>query len=429
VRNNVARVCLSALFIVCLSSVSEAKNQIGLGKKCNQIGKIANLKSGKLICTKSNKGSRWVILNSRLQEVLPVQPTPKPIDLSLDTRITSTQGLSDLEICKTGDLTPMSAGNNGFPRPQSVVQKPKVKILVLPIIFNEIPFTDNDLSKLNRALSETASTYSRVSMGRFTIEFEVAGRSNWVKMEKSASQYRITPSGPQQNNSIIAADAIALASSGIDFNVYDGVLIESGYSKLTRVGQAMIGETFSSRNGSSAKRVTMQLGEIAGSAPTITHELGHSLFALEDLFLFSYTGGPSATEPFPAGNWDFMSLGSDKFFGWNKLLMGWLKDEEIRCIQSQKEATHYLVEVDSEIGTKLVLINLAYGKTIALEVRTIRGYSGLHLIAYKIDSSINHGYGPISAKLISNLGINTFNEITIDLIAKSDNGILFTVTK
>jgi M6 family metalloprotease-like protein len=429
VRNNVARVCLSAMFIVSLSSVSEAKDQIGLGKKCNKIGKIATLKSGKVICAKSNKESKWATLNSKIQEVMPAQPTPKPVDLSLDSRITSTQSLSNLEICKTGDLTSMSAGNNGFPRPQSIVQKPKVKIFVLPIIFDEIPFTDNDLSKLNKALFETVKTYSRVSMGRFAIEFEVAGRSNWVKMEKSASQYRITPSGPQQNNSIVAADAIALASADIDFNLYDGVLIESGYSKLTRVGQAMIGETFSSRNGSLAKRVSIQLGESAGSAPTITHELGHTLFALEDLFLFLNAGRPSAIEPFPAGNWDFMSLDSEKVFGWNKLLMGWLKDEEIRCIQSQKESTHYLVEVDSQIGTKLVLINLAYGKTIALEVRSIRGYSGLHLITYKIDSSINHGDGPISAKLISNMGINAFDEIMIDLIAKSNNGVLFTVTK
>jgi M6 family metalloprotease-like protein len=418
------------MFIVSLSSVSEAKDQISLGKKCNKIGKIATLKSGKVICAKSNKGSRWATLNSKIQEIMPTQPTPKPVDLSLDSRITSTQSLSNLEICKTGDLTSMSAGNNGFPRPQSIVQKPKVKIFVLPIIFDEIPFTDNDLSKLNIALTETAKTYSRWSMDRFAIEFEVAGRSNWVKMEKSASQYRITPSGPQQNNSIVAADAIALASANIDFNLYDGVLIESGYSKLTRVGQAMIGETFSSRNGSLAKRVSIQLGEAAGSAPTIAHELGHTLFALEDLFLFLNAGRPSAIEPFPAGNWDFMSsLEAEKVFGWNKLLMGWLKDEEIRCVQSQKETTHYLGEVDNQVGTKLVLINLAYGKTIALEVRNIRGYSGVHLIAYKIDSSINHGDGPISAKLISYMGINTFNEITIDLIAKSDNGILFTVTK
>jgi M6 family metalloprotease-like protein len=418
------------VLIVCPYSFAFAKEQVGLGKKCYKIGKIQSVKKVKFICAKSGVSLRWTVLDSKPKKSEVVSPEkPKEVDLSLDPRITAASDLSDIEICKTGDLTPFSAGNNGFPRPQSIVQNQKAKILVLPVVFKEIPFTDNDLSKLNQALSTVTTLYSKVSMGRFSIEFEVAKKDYWVTLEKSATQYGIVPNGPQQNNSIIASDTISLANPGINFDRYDGVIIESGFSKLTRVGQAMIGETFTSRNGTVAKRVSLQLGESAGSAQIISHELGHTLFALEDLFVFLNPGRPSVQEPFPAQGWDIMSVGLDKVFGWNKFLMGWLNRDEIRCIQSQKETTHFLYEVDNSRGPKLVLINLSYGKTIAVEVRNIANYSGLHLIAYKIDSAISHGDGPITAGLVNNIGLNTFKEISIQTHAKSDKGILFTVNR
>ena len=90
------------------------------------------------------------------------------------------------------------------------------------------------------------------------------------------------------------------------------------------------------------------------------------------------------------------------FFGWNRLLMGWLSDSEIRCIKNQSSTTHFLSNIDNVSDPKLVLINVSSGITIAMESRVIDSkHQGL--LVYKIDSNIDHGDGPISAekKLLS----------------------------
>jgi M6 family metalloprotease-like protein len=426
----IAQVVLAGLFLFNFEAVSQASNHIEIGKKCSKIGKIASFINEKVVCAKTNKGLRWSKLSAKTKAYKP--PAPIFVNLSLDSRITPKSDLSVLETCKTGDLSFNPNANNGFPRPQSIVQKPNIRILALPIIFNEIPFTDNDMVQLNKALIDAAYTYSMISMGRTSIKFEIAKKDHWVKLEKSAAQYGIVPSGPQQNNSIIAKDAIALANSEIDFNLYDGVLIESAYSNLTSVGQGMTGEVFTAKNGTSAKRVSLQLGRVARNASIILHEMGHTLFALEDVFIFLNSSRPSVPDPNPAGPWDIMSHPTNEMFGWNKLLMGWLQDDEVRCTQSQKTSNHFLVNISNPNGPKLVLINLSFGKTIALESRNGPGDEGYQeLLVYKVDSSINHGDGPITARksLISTLGSKTkFDTITIELLAKSTDGVLFSIS-
>jgi M6 family metalloprotease-like protein len=430
----VTQMIIIGVSIINLSPASDASSHVSVGKKCSQIGKISSLTNGKVICTKTTKGSKWVRLSSKSKtNTSKAEVAPVPIDLSLDSRITPKSELSNVDLCKTGDLSFHPNVNNGFPRPASVVQKPNIRILALPIIFNEIPFTNNDMVQLNKALVDASYVYSIIAMGRLNVKFEIASKEHWVKMEKSAAQYGIAPSGPQQNNSIIARDAVSLASADINFDLYDGVLIESGYSNLTSVGQGMTGEVFKAKNGTTAQRVSLQLGQASRNPSIILHEMGHTLFALEDVFVFLNPSRPSVPDPYPAGPWDIMSYPpTNEMLGWNKLLMGWYKDEEIRCTKSPINSNHFLVNISNPSGPKLVLVNLSFGKTIAIESRNGFGYEGYQeLLVYKIDSSINHGDGPITARksLISNIGVKTvFDSITIELLATSKDGVLFNIS-
>jgi M6 family metalloprotease-like protein len=222
-----------------------------------------------------------------------------------------------------------------------------------------------------------------------------------------------------------------LADKEIDFSKYDSVVIESGYTPLTSVGQGFGGQVFSTKTGNIVG-ATLEIGRAAGQAHIIAHELGHSLYGLEDLYVFLNSQRPSVPEPKPAGRWDVMSdsSGLDDFFGWNKLLMGWMKDDEVRCVQNQNSSTHYLVDNRSSVGTKLLLINLAPGVTIAMESRLF--YSkNQGLLVYKIDTNTNHGDGPITAEknTMDKGQKKTFDGWTIEVKDSSPTGLLVNVTK
>jgi len=365
------------------------------GAKCNKTG-VTSISAGKTYtCIKSGKKMVW-------SKGLPLSKLPviQAIDLSKFTNITPSTELSAPDICKTVDITPSITFSNGFPRPSySVNGKTEIKLLVLPIIFDEIPFTNTDLTNLENALKSTSEFYSKMSYGRLKLIFEIPERELWVKLLKSAKSYGIIPNLPQQNNEIIAIDAIALADKQINLSAYQSVIIESGYSSLTSIGQGMGGKTFVGKTGS-VVGATLEIGEAVGRASVISHELGHNLFGLEDLYVFLNSKRPTVPEPQPAGKWDVMSEGGSLvpgFFGWNRLLMGWLPDSEIRCIKNQNSTTHFLSNIDNVTDPKLALINVASGITIAMESRVIDS-KNQGLLVYKIDSNTNHGDGPISAE-------------------------------
>ena len=218
-------------------------------------------------------------------------------------------------------------------------------------------------------------------------------------MDKSAQSYGLTNPRPQQNNTEALKEILAKADPSINFDLYDGVTIETVRFSGHGVGQAFLGQVFPTRNGS-AKGVSLETAMAAGSFQTLAHELGHTLFGLEDLYVFLNDQRPSVSGGAnPAGSWDMMSNSSREFFGWSKFLNGWIADQQIRCLSNQISTVHYLesLEIASE-KPKLILINLQEGVTISVELRLPNSSSSRGALVYKIDSRINHGDGPINAQ-------------------------------
>jgi hypothetical protein len=122
------------------------------------------------------------------------------------------------------------------------------------------------------------------------------------------------------------------------------------------------------------------------------------------------------------------SLGRE-FFGWNKLLMGWLEPYHLRCLSNQAASSHFIEAIETAGNKpKLVLINLAAGVTLAVEGRSqwTRG-----VLVYKIDTRINHGDGPIIAQktLLSSGQQLTLDGWTIKVVAVDTSGFLVDVVK
>jgi M6 family metalloprotease-like protein len=418
---------LSVLLLLFSLSTAVANAAIKQGGKCTKVGNSEVVKGKTYTCLKSGSKKTWVRNTASTKPKVPVV-----VDLSKSPSITPVADLSPIETCKTIDLTPRGAGSNGFPRPSNLANgKSEIKILALPIIFEEIPFTDTDLSKLQSALKQTSDFYAKASYNRIKLTFEIPTKNLWVKLTTSAKDYGILPNKPQQNNEIIVNDTFLLADQQIDFSKYDSVIIESGRSQLTSIGQGFGGQVFSTKTGN-INGATLEIGQAAGSANIIAHELGHSIYGLEDLYVFLNSQRPSVPEPVPGGRWDVMSDASslNEFFGWNKLLMGWIKDEEVRCVQNQISSTHYLSDFSNSLGTKLLLINVKPGVTIAMESRNNYS-SGQGLLVYKIDTNISHGDGPITAeKLLLRKGEKrSIDNWNIELIDNTSTGLLVSVSK
>ncbi len=359
-----------------------------------------------------------------------VDPSPpNQSDLSNHPSITNPAQLSPVEICKTADVSPRPDTSNGFPRPSTaMVGTVSARILLVPIVFSDLPYTDADHLRMKAATDFVTRIYKETSYGRVSLSYEFLPKQYWITMSKTAAQYRLPENIPQYNKTFLVEDAFALADAAINFGSYDGVALTTGYATRISGGQGFPGVSFQTKNGI-AKGVSLELGNSSGNALVMAHELGHSLFGLEDLYVFLNPSRPSVPDPVPAGSWDMMSSLGQEFFGWNKLLMGWLDTHHVRCVSNQVSSSHFIETIDKPGGKpKLVLINLSSGVTLAIEGR-VSGPTGV--LVYKIDTRINHGDGPIIAQksLLSAGQQLTLDGWTIKVAAVDTSGILIDVLK
>jgi hypothetical protein len=114
---------------------------------------------------------------------------------------------------------------------------------------------------------------------------------------------------------------------------------------------------------------------------------------------------------------------------WNRLLMGWISDTEIRCLTDQGQSTHYLSDFTKKGQPQLLLINLAPGVSLAAESR-IWGETQ-RLLLYVIDTNLSHGQGPLRS-LNTLLKAGESKELfdwKFNVLETSKDGLLLEVSK
>ena len=407
-----------------------AKAACDYAKKLNP--SLSTWVQNKPTTSRNYSGRVLITLKPAVSAIVPpivLPPTQLQKDLSLDESITKEKDLTDLQVCKTSDVTNRGGSSNGFPRPATAFTGTlSARILIIPISFSDLRFSDEDYNRIKAATDKVTRFYETTSYRKVSVKYEFLPKQNWVNMTKSTVDYRLPENIPQRNNQQVVEDALALVDSSVNFNLYEGVAVLTGYSSTTRAGQGFPGMVFQTKNGT-AKGVTLEVGSYSGNDTVMSHELGHSLFGLEDLYVFLNPTRPSVPDPNPAGPWDMMSNSTEEFFGWNKLLMGWLEPYHVRCITNQASSSHYIETIDTtSTKSKLILINLSEGVTLAIEGRVIP-FKGV--LAYKIDSRINHGDGPIRAEkaLLGPKGQLTLDGWTIRVKDVDTKGFLIEVVK
>ena len=448
---------LLVIFALCLSLFlpnSYSAQKITAGSSCKGLNKKVDYKNKTYTCIKKGNKLVWskgAVIRSAAPAASP-SPTPtvstpaieaKVDSLSLDPRVSKDSLLSPASICKTIDKTPdygpggLTTSRNGFPRPkEATYPSGKAKVLVIPFTYTTWPFlsklpaitnrTVTDLQAIQRVNKEVEELAKSLSAGKFEMEISILPESEWLTLDPELS----FDSTPMTDNFGPIKKMIQKNDGKIDFEKYDSyVFVSTLGAPIPPVAQATYSTEVKTSKGQANKLVLMTQGW--SSSALYFHELGHSMFGLEDLYLFSENKAewlPSDLTPILG--WDLMASSQlEVLSNWNRLLMGWLSDSEIRCLTDQSQSTHYLSDFTKKGQPQLLLINLAPGVSLAAESR-IWGETQ-RLLLYVIDTNLSHGQGPLRS-LNTLLKAGESKELfdwKFNVLETSKDGLLLEVSK
>ena len=388
------------------------------GTACKKAGQTSTSAGIKYTCIKSGKKLVW----NKGVAIKKAEPAPAPTPetkvesknlLATDSRITPTSALTPIASCKTGDMTPEYAwggkilNRNGFPRPDiSVAGKKSAKILVVPIIFKDLPFREekiqrgqifsSDLDLLNETIPYIKESFKTLSVQRFEVEIDVLPKSQWFVFDRDNPLSGVWG----VDNFTTLMEMIEKEKPDFNFDGYDtfAFITGNGIPGQSGLGSAQASHPRVKNSQSGSINVILMLGGITNTTLWV-HEFGHSLFSFEDLYLFSQASSGTTRQKLGdvsvPSKWDLMSDSSKvSLLGWNKFLIGWLYDPEVRCISEQKSSIHYLSNRETSNDTKLLTINLAPGVTLAAEAKNASG-TDKGLLLYLINTHTSHGEGPV----------------------------------
>ena len=427
------------------------------GTACKKAGQTSTSAGIKYTCIKSGKKLVW----NKGVETKKAEPAPVPTPetkveiknlLASDPRITLISALTALDTCKTEDKTPdqhyggVLKHRNGFPRPSETVYGKKVgKMLIIPMGFNDLPFRfekiqrgqvfSSDLDLLNETIPYIKESFQKLSAGRFELVIDVLPQSEW---------WAINADNPLSgvwgvDNFSTISDLIVKHKSSFKFDDYDtfAFITGNGMPGQTGLGSAQASFGLKVKNSKTGSINAILLAGGLVNTTLWVHELGHSLFSFEDLYLFSeaqsQTSGTVRKSDMDVPNkWDLMA-NSSRGLGlleWNRLLMGWLYENEVRCLSDQKSSTHYLTDVDTTTDPKLLTINLSPGVTLAAEVRPGSG-SEKGLLLYLINTYVSHGEGPILTQnsVLTKGQSKSMLGWQFTVLDSNDDGVLFEAIK
>jgi hypothetical protein len=416
------------------------------GATCTKKGATAT-SAGKLYtCILSGKKLVWnkgVAIKLPSRAATPSSETKPDIKnlLATDSRITPISELTSFQTCKTKDMTPSSLKNgetiyqNGFPRPSVAITGKKIaKILVIPMAFKDLAFNNqkmsigrsyiSDIEAMNKTIPRVIDFYRELSFGKFEISIDVLPESEWWNFNFNHPFIN----APQSPNSLVLLDLIKKEKSQYRFSGYDAYVFLAGYGQGYIAGTAAYGEIVPGAvNGSI--NTALLIGAHNDEA-TWVHELGHALFALEDLYLFNQSATTLLAGAEIPVSWDLMASNKASLLRWNRLLMGWLPDSAIRCISDQHTSFHYLAKSEIDDYPQLLTINVSTGVTLVAEAKGINSTSS-GVLLYLVNTYNQSGQGPVQVQktLLSKAKTKSWFGWDITVVESNGEGVLIEVNK
>jgi M6 family metalloprotease-like protein len=327
--------------------------------------------------------------------------------LSRDRRITKSARLAPVDSCRSSDATPTNGmdlsqtrtASLGFPRPTTTGSSTSLNIAVLPLSFSDLPYRESDHSALRDAMREFKKYFEAMSYGRAVINYQVIALADAVTMPGTARSYGAF--GEDIDLERVIRDSLTRASSTLGLASYDMVALEMARNESVKIWPVAYTNSIETPSGRVGGAV-LAGGWQGANWRAIAHEVGHVWLGLEDLY------DMSPPPQYDGTFWEYDLMNSfrgsaPELTAWNRFLLGWLDDTQVRCISSTtpRKTTHYLSAIsDRNALPKMVARSLSSGRTLVLESRRNRGYDKLDdsVLVYIVDSTRRSGDGPIEAK-------------------------------
>ena len=365
------------------------------GTTCRKAGTTRVIGKSTYICATSARGLRWiprsVAAKSSTTTTLPRAAGHFKATCGYGNTAcpaTSPQ-ISDVSQCKIADFTyEMWGAAQGFPRPsRAKVGKPVLNIMVFPIRYRGMTISEATLrSRFEKEFSDTRDFMSRNSYGRVQLNFTIPPATEWPQVDVSPQEFVSTRGADLLR---VTQDALNLITR-TDLATFDSIFVVAADSEWYFGGGGGIYEHPSGQ----LHGVYFQTGP--ASMANFPHNLGHTAFYFEDLYLHPYARTGPNVDIFPL-KYDTMSTGTD-YSGWNRWLAGFLLDSDITCLPDTNVTTvHRITHINRAQGQRLVVLPLAPGKALFAEYVD----NALHI--YELNSFINHGAGPL--KTLGTVGV------------------------
>jgi M6 family metalloprotease-like protein len=391
------------------------------GTTCRKVGQKRVTSAGRFQCTKLGRQLKW-----RLVRTTPTTTTTLP--LHVDPTISGAESLQDPSVCRIRDISTDGSGSSGFPRPESVRSGlGQVEVLVIPVGFADLPFSVRDSVTLESVYSRAGRYYEAMSFGRASIRTTIAPEHAWVVLDGTLEQNGLINTPPQYDASHFFRKIVEHYSRSNTIEGYDVVSVVSASSHRFGIGQGLtsgssIYGTYRSFSG------MLILGRAAASWEVLAHEIGHAWLGFEDLYLF---GGGA-----PLARWDLMSASGAELSGWSRFLAGWIDDNRVRCANPRIRSRHHLASLNAGPlvdQSRALIVPLNSHTALVVELRTPGEWAEVdrpYVIMYRIDTSINHGQGPIQfVGLASRVGGSVeSNSIRVEIVALGSNAVIVEIT-
>ena len=392
--------------------------------KCPKAGKQQIVGKVKYLCVKSGKALIWRIQkpSTKAQSTV-VTTTTTVVDLSADGLVSTAEKLSVASECKIPFIVGGTT-SSGFPRSASLPSSTgTLKILVVPLIFDDLPYTTSTASLLKDSYEKVKNYYKSVSYGRAGIDVSFADPLLWISFSATASSRM----DRNQTKTPLVREAIGILSSRTSLAPYDLV------SFVTGVDSRQFGsEGFGAGSGTYATNAkfpaTLDTGENVGKWRIIAHEIGHAWLGYQDLY-----GLTNWTQY--VGGWDLMELpesAASELISWHRFLSGWISDNLVRCVNRNQVTTSFIAPLSSNKETpKLIVVKLGNNTVLVIERRTPTEFDAVadSVIVYLVDTSIATGSGPIRLRgALTKVGDQvTTDGVKISIIKSNLTGSLIEV--
>lgn len=274
-----------------------------------------------------------------------------------------------------------------------------VRAVMLFVDFPDVPATDTANTIFEQVFSPQAFDWlAQSSYGKLSLQVEPL--RHWLRMPELLSSFKPVNgalTGDEAKRYI--GEAIALADPEVDFSGTQVVIIVP--NREAKVYSRSSEGVYNPEEGWIADghvlRAVVTLGSsvYARGYKVLAHETSHA-FGLRDYY--NAFGSPTDTY---VGTWSVMgdpTLGGDHF-AWDKWRMGWLTDNQVRCINSASRADYVLAPLETAGDTKALILRTGLQTAVVVEYRTARALDericSTGVLIYKVNSALEGGRGPI----------------------------------